>query len=134
VRSFNPDSLDWYIVLERYGRQCLTAEEFARRREEMHAKYYDYLGRAALRIRGPKFWKYHRYGLATAGFELRWSEVCYRAARQAVYMALSPRSTLARITMEVQERWSAMRRREAGPADSAPSHEPAAARPPDAGR
>src|SRR5262249_13620544 len=89
-RDFHPQILDYYIVFERYGRRALSPEEFERRRAEFEDEYYAFLGRAALRLKGRRFWDYHRAGLATIGRQLRWRDVVPRSITEFIRLALNP--------------------------------------------
>jgi glycosyltransferase involved in cell wall biosynthesis len=104
VLAFNSYDLDYLIILERYGPLVLTAEELARQRAVSHGNYKRFLGRALLRCQGPRFWRYHRIGLATIGWELRWRDIVLQAARELVRLACSPRSTVKQAVTDVRKR------------------------------
>ena len=103
--AFNSSDLDYFIVLERYGPQVLTAEELTRQRAYSHGGYYRFLGRALLRFQGQAFWDYHRAGLATVGWTLRWRDVIYEAALELGRLASSPRSTVKQGVADVRRRF-----------------------------
>ncbi len=108
--DLNSPDLDYLIVLERYGPLVLTSEELARRRAHSHGGYYRFLGRALLRLRGRRFWDYHRTGLATLGWKLRWRDVVPRAAAEVARLSLNPARTIEQAIADVRKRW----RRRAG--------------------
>jgi glycosyltransferase involved in cell wall biosynthesis len=60
VRDFYPIGLDNLIVVERFGREVLSPEEFRFVRARTRREYYGLLGAMALRFRGRRFWSYHR--------------------------------------------------------------------------
>jgi glycosyltransferase involved in cell wall biosynthesis len=104
ARGFNSADLDYLILIERYGRTLLTADEFVRLRSFSHSGYYRFLGRALLRLKGRRFWRYHRVGLASAGLRLRWRRVAAQAAREAVRLVAHPRHTFERTIADLQTR------------------------------
>ena len=105
TQAFNSTDLGYLIVLERYGPQVLTDEELARQRALSHNGYYRFLGRGLLRLRGPAFWDYHRVGLATVGWKLRWRDVVIEAAAELVRLARNPTSTVTRAIADVRKRF-----------------------------
>lgn len=74
-RDYNPNELDYLILLERYGRQVLDYEEFEPRYETAWKNYLGFLGVCLLRGREPKFWQHHERGLATIGRRLDRAEL-----------------------------------------------------------
>jgi glycosyltransferase involved in cell wall biosynthesis len=52
-----------YIITQRYAPVFLDAREAASVRRRSKRKYYRALARAALRLRGRAFWRFHRVGL-----------------------------------------------------------------------
>ncbi len=65
VHSYQPESLDWYIIVQRYASAFLDSAEAADRRKESKRDYYRALAREGLRFPAADFWKYHREGLKT---------------------------------------------------------------------
>jgi glycosyltransferase involved in cell wall biosynthesis len=110
-RTFNSSDLDYLIVLERYGPQVLTAEELARRRVHSHRGYYRFLGRGLLRLQGRDFWQYHRAGLATIGWRLRWRDVLVEAAAELVNLAKNPGNTAKQAAADLRRRFGHSSRR-----------------------
>jgi glycosyltransferase involved in cell wall biosynthesis len=90
AERFNPAPLDHLIVLERYGREVLSPEEFAQRKAVEWRVYLGFLGNSVLRGRGEKFWKYHRAGLATIGRPLGKRELLLPTLKQVARAALNP--------------------------------------------
>jgi glycosyltransferase involved in cell wall biosynthesis len=96
VRAFNPGHLDYLILIEQYGRQVLSEAEFEPLRRREWNSYLGFLGRSLLLRRGPKFWKYHREGLATIGHTLRVRELLPYALSGAADWLLNPLDTIKR--------------------------------------
>jgi glycosyltransferase involved in cell wall biosynthesis len=82
-----------------------VAAEMIRDRE---AEYYGRLARAALGGRSRGYWEFNRGALAKRGDRLRRSRLARAIAREAVDMALNPKSTVERL----------LRKRERRPSDS----------------
>jgi len=66
-RTFNPDALDRYIIVQRYAHRFLDPREGAAVRKRTKQAYYRMLAHSALRLRGSDFWEYHQGGLRTVG-------------------------------------------------------------------
>ncbi len=104
TRDLNSDDLDYLILLERFGPMLLSPEELRRQRALSHGGYFQFLGRAVLRLRGKRFWDYHRKGLATVGWKLRARDVGPQAAAELVRMLRHPRDTLQKALVDVRKR------------------------------
>lgn len=96
ILSYHPLLLHFYLTTERYGPAVLTPEEFASARAAIRHDYYAYLGSQLVRMRGKKFWDYHRTGLATIGQDLPWPAIVPEAAAELGRLALNPESTAKR--------------------------------------
>ncbi|HEX3776569.1 MAG TPA: glycosyltransferase family 2 protein [Polyangiaceae bacterium] len=93
ARRFNPVPLDHLILLERFGRQVLSAEEFERQSSAEWRAYWGFLGASLLAGRGPEFWNYHRRGLNTIGRSLSKRDLLVPTLKQFSRMALNPLQT-----------------------------------------
>jgi len=102
--DFNSRDLDYLMVLERFGPEVLSDEELARWRSFSHRGYFRFLGRALLRFQGRKFWEYHRRGLATIGWKLRWRSVVAWSAFEMLSLALNPQNTIERAMADLKKR------------------------------
>jgi glycosyltransferase involved in cell wall biosynthesis len=96
ARRFHPWRIDYLIMVDRYGPRIFDEPEARALREAVLADYRRFLGRSALLLQGPAFWRYHRNGLATMGVRLRVRDVARWTAAEAISLAASPASTLAR--------------------------------------
>ncbi len=98
VREFNPNLLDFFIVLSKYGKVYLEEQEYRRRLNEVRYSYYDFLADNLKACRGRGFWEYHRRGLATIGAKLSFSEIAgFLLKRKVKSMVRSHRDTAIRI-------------------------------------
>jgi glycosyltransferase involved in cell wall biosynthesis len=59
--------LHQYVIAQRYAPVFFGRDEAAVVRKKSKAKYYRALARAALRLKGPTFWRYHKLGLKALG-------------------------------------------------------------------
>jgi glycosyltransferase involved in cell wall biosynthesis len=104
TRDFNPDFLDFYMVVERFGASVLTPDELDRLRTHIREVYFGFLGRALLRLKGRRFWSYHRAGLATLGRDVPWLEVARHGAAELARLVLNPESTVREAVADIRRR------------------------------
>lgn len=89
-RLQEPFPLDRYIIVRRYARTFLDADEAAKLEQDVRRWYYGILAHQALRFRGRDFWQYHRAGLQTVGEKLDWAYLALRVARDLLWLLLNP--------------------------------------------
>jgi glycosyltransferase involved in cell wall biosynthesis len=94
VRSFQPYSLDRYIIVQRYASVFLDPGEAAALKKQAKRDYYEALAHAALRFRGSAFWRYHEKGLETLGEKIDWRYLVLQTAKYLLRMMLNPWSTV----------------------------------------
>ena len=94
VRDFQPNSIDRYILVQRYASVFLDVGEAEALKRRAKWEYYRVLARAALRRRGSAFWQYHSKGLKTLGQTFEWPYLGIQIVRQALWMAANPGTTL----------------------------------------
>jgi glycosyltransferase involved in cell wall biosynthesis len=90
-RNFDPIVLDRLMVLEMFGPATLNATELATLRDRQHREYWETLARALVSFRSSGYWKYHREGLSTIGWRIRWSAVLAGFLRLTGRALASPR-------------------------------------------
>jgi hypothetical protein len=95
-RAFYPDSLDRYVIVQRYAPVFLEADEAATLKRESKHAYYRLLAGQALRLREPAFWRYHKEGLGTLGERLDRAYLALQVGRELLGMAANPGSTIRR--------------------------------------
>jgi hypothetical protein len=95
-RSFDPDSLDRYIIVQRYAPVFLEAEEAATLKRETKRVYYRLLAGQALRLREPAFWRYQEQGLKTLGERLNRAHLALQVGRELLEMAVNPGTAMRR--------------------------------------
>ena len=97
VRTFHPQILDWYIMIQRYAPLFLEPEVAFALRKHSKRQYYSVLAEDMLRFRGRDFWKYHETGLKTLGESLDWSYLILQITVQLFHMLANPGTTLTRL-------------------------------------
>jgi glycosyltransferase involved in cell wall biosynthesis len=108
---FNPDFLDFYMVIERFGARVLSRDELERLRAHGRKVYFGFLGRALLRMQGRRFWDYHRTGLAGLGQDLPWLDIARHGVTELGRLVLNPESTLRAAAADIRRRQEASQRR-----------------------
>ena len=90
-------SVSYLEVLLQYGPVFLGAEEFAARRKEVFANYYRCLGGDVWKLRGRKFWSFHRARLRDIGCELDWKRVAKGGIEEAFTEARNPATAMRKV-------------------------------------
>jgi len=97
VRSFQPDMLDRYIIVQRYAVRFLAADEAAALKTQVRRDYYRFLAEGALRWREAGFWKYHETGLKTLNESLDRRFLRKQMGREILKMVANPVGTALRV-------------------------------------
>jgi glycosyltransferase involved in cell wall biosynthesis len=103
VRHLCPESLDRYIVVQRYAARFFTSEEAADLKRRSKRDYYRVLAKSTFRLRNSDFWKYHRRGLKSLGESIDTGYLLGQIMREALWMAANP----GRTTISVLRRFKA---------------------------
>jgi glycosyltransferase involved in cell wall biosynthesis len=93
--SFQPQALDWYIIVQRYASRFLEQGEAEDLRKQSRREYYSVLAHEALRLRKTAFWRYHREGLKTLGETLDLPYLALQFVRGLLWKASNPGMTVA---------------------------------------
>jgi len=97
IRRFDPFRLDDFIFLGKYARSYFGAEQATQLFKEAER---DYLRRIAKNLLPPAekdYWEYHKKGLSTMGYELRWSNLAKPLFLEILDLIGNPKNTLARL-------------------------------------
>lgn len=94
-RTFQPEALDFYIIVQRYAPVFLEADEAAALKSQNKRWYYCVLAEEAVRLRGAAFWRYHERGLKTLGETLDWPSLSVQIGRELLWMTANPGATAA---------------------------------------
>jgi len=108
-RTLQPESLDRYIIVQRYASLFLEADEATALRKQTKRHYYDVLAHEALRFRGRDFWHYHQGGLKTLGEALDWPYLAVRICRKLLGMVVNPGTTTLRVLRFLKRKLSGER-------------------------
>jgi glycosyltransferase involved in cell wall biosynthesis len=105
-RQYQPEALDWYIIMQRFAPIFFDSEESAARRRTSREEYYRTLGRESLQLRGRGFWQYHRDGIKTLSETIDRVLVARYAAREFFWLLLNPGILVCTIREILQRRKS----------------------------
>jgi glycosyltransferase involved in cell wall biosynthesis len=94
VRTFQPNALDRYIIVQRFSGVFLDESEAATLRKKAKKSYYDVLALEALRFREEAFWRYHRKGLHTLHKSLDRVYLALRIGKRLGWMIANPGITV----------------------------------------
>ena len=97
VARFDPFPLMELMLLEKYGRYYLSADEFKQRLMDKKHEYLLFIGESLLRAREKSFWDYHERGLQRFGYSLPRLSLAKYAALALLDLALNPKSTIERL-------------------------------------
>jgi glycosyltransferase involved in cell wall biosynthesis len=89
-RTFQPEALDFYIMVQRYAPLFFEAEEARALKSQNKRWYYRTLAGEAVRFRRAAFWRYHQQGLKTLGETLDWPRLSVQIGRKLLWMAANP--------------------------------------------
>ena len=92
VEGFQPFELLRYVVAQRYAPIFLEAGEAESIVKKYKLEYYRVLARAALRLRGRAFWRFHRVtlGALTKGETHDWPYLAMILGPEALWLASNP--------------------------------------------
>jgi len=96
VKDFNPDVLDRFLQISRFGPVYLEEGEFAQLYDRARGEYYNFLARSLLAGRNAELWRYHLQGLESAGLRLDKVRLGKHAALEILNAAANPGRTGAR--------------------------------------
>jgi glycosyltransferase involved in cell wall biosynthesis len=91
--------LDRFIIIEKYGRDYLEPDEWAALRHRARRDYFLRLASALLSRSDPDVWRYHRNGLATIGYDLRWYKLWPELLAVVAEVVLNPLTTAQKIKL-----------------------------------
>jgi glycosyltransferase involved in cell wall biosynthesis len=101
-RTFEPDALDRYIMVQRYAPVFLEAQEASALSRKSKREYYSVLACQALHFREAAFWQYHEGGLKTVGETLAWPYLLRQVGRKLLGLVANPGTTALRVIRAVR--------------------------------
>jgi glycosyltransferase involved in cell wall biosynthesis len=96
-RGFQPEALDWYIIVQRFASTFLESGEAMALKKRVRRQYYEVLATEALRFRGSEFWRYHDAGLRTLDERLDRGYLALQTGRMLLWSAANPGTTVVRL-------------------------------------
>ena len=109
VANFEPQILDRYISVQRFAPAFLNAYEASVLKSKTKREYYRVLARAAIRLRRPAFWRYHKLGLSTLGQTLSWPRLAMHIVLESLWMAANPGISLLHALRSLKRSWKRVR-------------------------
>jgi hypothetical protein len=113
ILSFAPYALGGYIIAQRYASVFFEAGEAAFLRRKSKRAYYRVLAKAAIRLRGPAFWRYHREGLQVLRETITCPYLVLQIGLMLLWLALNPGMTGVAAWRSWNKRKQSRRRRAA---------------------
>ncbi len=105
---YNPDSIDYFITLNKYGPIYLEEWEYKKRLKDYKKVYFGFLGRSLIHNKDEGFWNYHKNGLRIIGHELNYIKVAAYALRNVLSSLIHLRSTIKKMIRKVSRNGSAL--------------------------
>jgi glycosyltransferase involved in cell wall biosynthesis len=95
-----------YVMAQRYAPVFMGAGEVASTITKYKLQYYRALARAALRLRGPTFWRFHKAGLKALGNEekLDWPYLAMLVSAELLWLASNPGMTMVEILRRLRRK------------------------------
>jgi hypothetical protein len=84
-------------ILDTYGKECLTTEEFEQCLDRQLSQYYTFLARRWLVERDRGFWSYHKRTFAKAGISFSRARLAKAVVGQLCGSMMDPKSTVESI-------------------------------------
>ena len=98
ISSFDPEwFLAKFIRIVKHGNYFLDAAEYQQRFQAVKYYYFRYLAHNVFCGREEDFWKYHRDGLATVGYELNFSSLAKYIGLEILDILFNPKATVGRV-------------------------------------
>lgn len=97
VLDFNPNALDLYLQLTKYGPSFLDGEEADAALRQARSAYYSLLAQRLLYDRSPEFWRFHKSGLQSAGLRIDKLRLARYTLLEILRLIANPGTTCARI-------------------------------------
>ena len=97
IRRFDPFRLDDFIFLGKYGRAYFAAEQATQLFKEAERNYLRRIAKNVLPPAEKAFWEYHKRGLKTMCYELRWSSLAKPMFLEILDLLGNPKNTFTRL-------------------------------------
>ena len=97
VRHFNPDALDWFLQVNKFGPIYLERDELDRVLHKLKSDYYSFLARRLLMERGSAFWQFQLSGLRSGGLRLDKAFLAKHLCLEVARLVANPGATCGRL-------------------------------------
>ena len=101
--ALDASSVSLLEMLLRYGPLYLTAPELAARKEEAFDRYYRGLGGCVFKLKGRKFWKFHRARFRELGIQWEWNRIAKAAMNEIITEARDPAAAIRKVRTVMRE-------------------------------
>ncbi len=90
IGRFSPYALDRYITTQRYASVFVEPKEAVFLKRRSRRVYYRVLAKAAVRLRGPAYWRYHRLGMKELNETINWPYLMSQIGVISLWLILNP--------------------------------------------
>ncbi|HEX4005024.1 MAG TPA: glycosyltransferase family 2 protein [Acidobacteriaceae bacterium] len=104
VIDFNPDLLDTYLQVSKFGPLYLSDAELAPLVACARASYYSFLARRFLAGADAAFWEFHTSGLSSVGLRIDKLLLARHTLTEIARLAANPGFTITRMYREIRSR------------------------------
>jgi glycosyltransferase involved in cell wall biosynthesis len=120
IERFAPYALDRYIIAQRYASLFVEPREASFLRRKSRRVYYRVLAKAAIQLREPAYWRYHRVGLKVLEETINWPYLLLQVGLMLLWLSLNPGMTAIAVMRFWERRKKSSRavRRRLGPSGS----------------
>lgn len=117
VRDFQPDAVDFYIIVRLFAAVFLESSEARQLTQKTKSDYYRALARHALHLRESEFWRYHKNALRTLNEELDHPYLALQVTREALWLLANP----GKVVREAMRTWRCRRTQMCAPEVNVPT-------------
>jgi glycosyltransferase involved in cell wall biosynthesis len=103
VRDFAPNSLDKFIIANRYAKSFLDDRESKKCVTNAKNNYFQLLAKSIFQCKGQRFWDYQSKGLQSIGYKFSWLMLWKHIIIELVDIVFNPKKTAGRIMMRMRK-------------------------------
>lgn len=90
IKGFHAQELDRVVLLQKHGSDFFGSDELGAVKDRLLREYYDALALGIIHHKGPRFWDFHRSGLAAVGLQIDRRRVTNALLRQIAKRVTRP--------------------------------------------
>jgi hypothetical protein len=106
IERFAPYALDRYIITQCYASLFVEPREASFLERKSRRVYYRVLAKAAIQLREPAYWRYHREGLKALKETINWPYLVLQVGLMSLWLALNPGMTAIAALRAWKRRWN----------------------------